>query len=119
MQSYRLIIRQWDPGQFPPGLFQLGGDLLMLQEEGRLDSCTLVWADAKAGLWLIDDLSIDQSEHECKIRFGPLAAPCYVTLTLSQGTLQGILRPGNDGDAGMFTAEASGPPLPGSPGKEG
>jgi len=109
METSRWIIKEWLCGHLPPGLFKLGGDLLMLQEGEESAECTLVWADDGGRLWWIDYLPKGRSAS-VPVHFGPLTATCQVTLTQEGNVLSCTLKPGNDGHGGTFTAEGSGPP---------
>jgi hypothetical protein len=110
MEATRWTIREWRSNSCPEDAFKIGHDLIL--KEGS-DSYTLAWVNEECKLCWIDDLPKPMGRsHQVPVYFGSEFVFCEVTLNRSEGWLTGTLKPGNDGSAGMFGAEANGP-LPG------
>lgn len=74
---------------------------------------TLIWLDGKSNPCWIEGLVLGGTTM-ATVHFGQETYECEVTVTLDGTTLNGklTLPTGGDGNAGIFIAEGSGPPLP-------
>ena len=114
-----LIISDWTlsegEGDLPEDGFLRGGGLLLEPRRGS-DLFTLVWLDADANPCWIQGIPLDETVHT-EVHFGSGSIPCEVKVWLTGTSVKGDLkeltaRSGGDGNAGTFTADASGPPPP-------
>ena len=106
MATSSWIIKDWKSGSCPLDGFRIEGDLIL--KEG-LDSYTLVWVDEKNKLCWIDDLPKPMGRSHQVLVYFESGGTYEVTLDLSGKAWTGTLKPGNDGSAGTFGAEANGP----------
>ena len=111
--STKWKIKTWDRKPdcpFPADLFPEDSGLLM-GPRAEPGTCTLVWLDGNSDLCWIQDLGLGTTTSR-SVHFGQRQIDeCLVTLTLNGTNLEGILAPVGEGNAGTFTAEASGPPF--------